>query len=222
MGGIERRLESPSRIGVHRFYQTEAVETPTLPLFTGNDLAEQQRITAALLLYAMKMGVSPEVIAIAGDTSPSDMHWIQQPEAERLAVAYSPHDWRSWSIEVTKRGIVAVSTTQDASMRMTAYCSAKRGRVISLSDNSLNTDDLIGWFKQCRDEADEHPVFGTTVPRKNITIFKGQQGNATIEFTLGRKRPQFDSPALFPSSMTYSSACTSLSYGDRGNSSRKQ
>jgi hypothetical protein len=78
LGGIERTIDSDSKLGFHRSHFGDTGSEPT-----GDDA---QKIIAALLLYIVNMGVDGRLIALASEASPSEVRWIRPDEARNLRV----------------------------------------------------------------------------------------------------------------------------------------
>jgi hypothetical protein len=85
LGGIERTLDSDSKLAFHRSH-FGGIEP------TGNDA---QMLIAALLLYIVNMGVDARLIKLATEAGPSEARWIRPDEAHELRVTTversSPH-----------------------------------------------------------------------------------------------------------------------------------
>ena len=65
LGGTARTLDPNSRLGFHQFFTASALTAPAAKLFSGQDLDATQRLTAALVLYIVQMGVDPRLIGLA-------------------------------------------------------------------------------------------------------------------------------------------------------------
>ncbi|MBZ0215415.1 MAG: hypothetical protein K8F25_02580 [Fimbriimonadaceae bacterium] len=216
LGGIERKIANGSRMGVHRFYRMDVIKNPTLPLFTGQDLAEEQRITSALVLYAMQMGVSPEIVALASEAGPTEMRWVESDEARALKLSYSPREWQPWRIETYNGGVVATSETADKTIRMVASCTKSDGPSFALTDYSDDVAGTLAWFEQNRTCSNEgyHPILGAHVSPDNVVISKTLDGGARVEFMLRKQRLSLEHPSFFSRSETgfYPNACSTDLY----------
>jgi hypothetical protein len=212
MGGIDRQIEPGSKIGLHRFYEENALLAPTAKLFTGADLDEAQKIAAALVFYSIQMGVDPLVISVAAEAGPDDVRWVEAAEGADLKLAYKPHGWKPWHIETYKNGVIAVSETNDAKVEMVAPCSRRSDPKVMLIDRSTDSD--VGqWFEGNRTCTSAHPVFGTLVKPDHINVAR-VAGGASISFHLPTATPPLDSPAIFPRDPDiYAIACSTDSYG---------
>jgi hypothetical protein len=213
-GGVERVLDEGSKLGVHRFYSENALAQPAEKIFTGRDLDDTQKITAALALYLVNMGVDARVIALAATAGPDEVHWIYLEEARDLRVTYEPRAWKPWRLEPYRGGAIAISETNDGTKRMVASCTRRLGPQVVLS-NFDTSWDVPYWFEQCRTNlfGAAHPVFGTEVDPAHVQVIKRKEGGATIRFRLPTTAPSLTSPALFSvGSPAYPSACTSDQY----------
>jgi hypothetical protein len=90
LGGTERTLDADAKLGFHRFYQKNSLKEPTAKLFTGQDLDDAQRTTAALVLYVIRMGVDPRVVTLAAEAGPNSMRWLSLGEGRELRVIWAP------------------------------------------------------------------------------------------------------------------------------------
>jgi hypothetical protein len=75
LGGTTRYVEH-GKIGVHQFYDGEAIERPDDKLFTAIDLSVNQYIEALLMEYVLQMGADYHVVSKAATTSPGDMYYL--------------------------------------------------------------------------------------------------------------------------------------------------
>lgn len=219
-GGIERVLDEGSKLGVHRFYSKIALAQPAEKVFSGNDLDNAQKITAALALYLVDMGVDARVVALAATASPDEIYWINLEEARDLRVTYEPRSWKPWRLEPFRGGAIAISETSDGTKRMVASCTRRLGPQVVLT-NFDSAWDVAKWFEQCRANllSGAHPVFGTEVDPTHVEVGKRKEGGAIIRFRLPTAAPSLTSPALFSlRSSAYPSACTSDQYeGSKNN-----
>jgi hypothetical protein len=60
---------------LHRFYQSNALLEPSAKIFTGQDLDDTQKLTAALVFYVVKMGVDARLITLAAAAGPNEVYW---------------------------------------------------------------------------------------------------------------------------------------------------
>lgn len=68
LGKELRGLSADAKLGFHRFYSKDALASSTTKLFSGQDLDDTQRITAALSLYIVNMGVDARLLALASSS----------------------------------------------------------------------------------------------------------------------------------------------------------
>jgi hypothetical protein len=148
---------------------------PSAKLFTGADLDDAQKITAALVLYVIKMGVDPRLVVLASEAGPNEIRWLQLNEARDLRVAYESFRYKPWHVEPYRGGAIAVSESNDGQSRMTASCSKQLGPNLTLIDATTSWD-IAAWFTQCREMLpfDErgHPVFGTLVDPSRVQVVR--------------------------------------------------
>lgn len=221
LGGVERRLDTNSRLGFHRFYRQSAIQNPTATLFTGHDLDEAQKLTAALVLYVVRMGVDGRVVSLAAEAGPSEMRWINSDEARTLGVAHEPRKWRPWRIETFRGGVLAISETNDLRTKMVISCSRRNGPQLVLTDTippprePSPLGDFAAWFEQNRNCVDDagHPVLGARVHPSRVEVIRMGEHTAAIRFRLPNSNPPLTSPAIFDRAGTsYPNACSTYEY----------
>ena len=203
LGGVKRSTvgENP-RVGIHRFYRSQAASNPTVKQFTGVDMDSTQQLMAGLLFYAHRMGVDLRLIALSIDAGPSEMRWLEKGELELLRVTYEPDRWADWRLVTppNSQGVIAISETQDKSKSMQLVCS--QGRLLfSVIDEKGDSD----WLRQCRDSRSSHRLFGVIIPSANVTVISKPTG---IVFQLPQTGMRLMTPAIFSANDDYPAACT--------------
>jgi hypothetical protein len=111
------------KLGVHQFYDRAALIDPEALSRTGTDAIVDQFIVAHLLRHVDRMGVSAELLQLASETLPTDMHYLTEEELTRTRAD-------SWSVrEIFVRGYkngVAIIELQyarkNADYRLELYC----------------------------------------------------------------------------------------------------
>lgn len=96
-GGVERRIDKADRIGVHQFYDQEALKVPNEKQFTALDRAQDQLTFSVLLGYLAKMGVSAEFSEISSKTLPNEITYLDQNTIQRTGIGnmyWSAEEWR--------------------------------------------------------------------------------------------------------------------------------
>ncbi|MCP5075610.1 MAG: hypothetical protein GY947_20260 [Rhodobacteraceae bacterium] len=216
LGGVERVIVSPSKLGFHRFRSVHVMSRPLSGLFAGMLLDEAQKETASLVLYAMKMGVDAHVVAgLAAEAGAGEMHWVSDNEASEFNVRYQPSAWKPWRLETDRGGVIARSDTYNGRSSMLAYCERDGQAYVELRDRNEDWD--IGyWFEQNRTCPidGKHTVFGELVSPDNTSVRKGKGGRVTMRFQLPTRAPKLTSPALFDDNIgAYPTACSTIRYG---------
>lgn len=204
LGGEERRLVGKApRFGVHRFYRSRSLNSPTLKHYSGEELDRTQRLMAGLMLYVMKMGADMRLITLAAEAGPGEMRWIDLDEARSLSVTYTPYTWEKWEIKAVNRGIIAVSQTHDGSASMQIACTRTEGAYFLIRD----TRDKATWFRQCQaTRRGGHPILGAMVGDQDvITRVNGDQ--ATIAFFINPRQSTFANASVFTDTEFYGPAC---------------
>ena len=219
LGGTERTLDAGAKLGFHRFYQENSFAEPSAKLFTGKDLDDAQRISAALVFYVIKMGVDPRLVTLAAEAAPNSMRWIALDEARELRVIYEPWAFKPWRVEPYHGGAIAITDSVDGSKSIVASCSNRLGPNVALVD-AKPTSDVVAWFDQCRklELPGGHSVFGTRVNPSQIQITRRKDGGVVMRFRLPTNNPPLTSPSLLSVDNGYPRACSTNEYlGSREN-----
>ena len=207
LGGKQRTVVSDEPLlGIHRFYNEEALSKPDAALYTGGDMDGTQQVVAGLLFYTVAMGVDPGLIALTGDAGPEEMRWLTIEEARELKVLFEPHRWEPWEIRGGEPGkqVYAASSTQDGTKSMQLLCIDGQ-LVFMLIDKAGNS----GWFQQCATGTftGYHRVLG-----RNVAIAEtharsyGAKGEG-IAFALPPGSLNTTQPGVFQDMDVYSMAC---------------
>jgi hypothetical protein len=194
------------------------LKEPSAKLFTGADLDDAQKTTAALVLYVIKMEVDPRLVVLASEAGPNEIRLLKPDEARELRVAYEPFRYKPWHVEPYGGGAIALSETNDGVSRMIVSCSKRLGPNVTLVDSTTSWD-IGAWFRQCSngDRNGAHPVFGTRVGPSRVQVINRAYGGAMIRFQLPTYDPPLTSPELL-SIENYSMACSTNRYlGTREN-----
>lgn len=204
MGGVERQLVGRQKLGVHRFYRSDAVENPTYKQFTGDDLDAVQKQMAGLLIFALKMDVDLRVIALSGESGAAEMRWLTNDEAIDLKMVFSPSTWKAWHIEGGNNDdtYVAASETQDERRTMQISCTAQ-GIHFALFDE----DEGPAWFEQCNTKETEHYVLGTHVPSAQTLIKPWGEKGTVVIFNLPEGPRDYSNSSLYSKTALYPQAC---------------
>ena len=70
-----------TKLGIHQFYQSAALDEPLRKAFSAIDKSSDQMLMALLLEYAMRMGVDLRLVSAASSIPPwQEMRWLTQEE----------------------------------------------------------------------------------------------------------------------------------------------
>jgi hypothetical protein len=182
-------------------------------LFTGHDLDNAQRATAALVLYVIRMGVDPRLMALATQAGPDEMRWLSLDEARALRVTYEPFAYRPWRLEAYQGGAIAITESNDGKKRIIASCSKRFGPNVALVDSETSWD-ITAWLEQCRNSPppEGHLVFGTRVDANKAQVVRQSDGSTLMRFRLPTSNPPLNSPALLTFQQGYARACSTNQY----------
>ena len=76
--------EQVGKLGVHQFYDQRILGGLDHKIFDALDRYRDQVMVALLLEYLHRMGVSSDLLAIAGKVLPSDVHWLSDDEIRSI------------------------------------------------------------------------------------------------------------------------------------------
>ncbi len=133
LGGVERRIDEGSRLGVHQFYS----DAPRGRGGAGRgSFAVAQTAINDLGVYMADMGVAGGLILAAASTSPVNMHWLNREELETyhaVTDVRAPAE-AAWSFAQAREGLYLVSRQQQKNGSVTEYrlSCAKNTRAIHL------------------------------------------------------------------------------------------
>lgn len=196
MGGVERRIDPGSRIGVHQFFTSKSGLGEAEPDIRLVREGFEQTIVALLLDYVLRMGVDGRLLVSAGLTEPDEMYWIESgDEAIRLGLVYDPERWSEWRIAVLGDGVIAESERADGQYKMAALCTDSGGAYFDLfiKDEAVapNGWSLRSWLvDQCLPAGSYslghgvHQILGNRVEASSIRIVD-RPGGFGLRFPLG-------------------------------------
>ena len=84
--GTNVGFQNIGRLGVHQFYNSDALANPTELKFNAEDKIADQKIISLLLAFLSKMNVSAEVLQLAANTDTEDMHYLSEEELSRTQI----------------------------------------------------------------------------------------------------------------------------------------
>lgn len=197
MGGVERRIDPGSRIGVHQFYSIARAEgdTGSDPVLVQEGV--EQEIVSFLLDYTLRMGIDGRVLVNAGLRGPDDMYWIEAgQEARESGLAYQPTAWSEWRLDLHENGVVARSDRADGKYKMVTLCTEAGGAyfVLDIIDEPRNDSDwsLRSWLvDQCLPAGSSSQgngalsILGNRVESASINVVD-RPGGFVVWFPLGR------------------------------------
>jgi hypothetical protein len=141
LGGTRREAED-GQVGVHRFFDPRSVQTPNEPIFSADDLGEQQKLSASVLEYVTEMGVAPEFVVTA-DRTPSDTYYyLTKEEMRRLKVVYDPATLTDWGLQQKSGGLVMSSKSGDGKKELSIFCEAGNKARLEARYTALTSEDI--------------------------------------------------------------------------------
>lgn len=119
------------RLGVHQFYDPEAILDPSRLSRSAFDQIEDQLVVSMLLNHFDKMGISATVLQLASRTLPDDMHYLAEAELVELGLDnYSTHKLQ---LRGYKNGVVVIElefSRNTADFRVEIYCARNQMRML--------------------------------------------------------------------------------------------
>lgn len=228
MGGVERRIDAGSRIGVHQFYSARRAESGTEnePVLVQEGV--EQELVSLLLDYTLRMGVDGRVLVNAGLSGPDEMYWIESGlEAQETGLIYAPTAWNEWDIELLGEGVIAVSGRADGKYTMAALCTKSGGAYFDLFVAEDPAEEaswsLRSWLvDQCLPAGSysqgqgAHNILGNRVEASTIRIVD-RPGGFGVRFPLGRNPVVQGSPSFLYEDAAYGACITEKFLGSDEN-----
>ena len=153
----------------------------------------EQKLTALLLSYILKMGVDGRVLMNAGFSAPDEMYWIEPgEEAYDTGLIYAPTRWRDWSIALLGGGVIAESERADGKSKMAALCTESGGAYFDIFVSEEPGSRIRDWLvDQCLPAGSAsqgqgaHRIVGNRVEMSDIRV-TDRPGGLGIRVSLGR------------------------------------
>lgn len=147
--GGKMRIASGNEIGVHQFYDSDALTDPQKKAFSAIDLSINQVLSGIVLDYALKMGVKPGLISLADSTPPWKIHFLTTPELKNLRVTNAGFVDSGWSIK-SMLGGAALTLTSTYSTRppVTVSIACRQGEPGAFLFFNSSTSYLDRWLMQ--------------------------------------------------------------------------
>jgi hypothetical protein len=166
LGGVQRTF---GRLGVHQYYDPDAIRDPSAKVFTAIDYSTQQLLSAVVTDYVIRMGADASLPLVAANTSPAEMHFLSEEEANDLKVTWEPNKFDAWAIELRNRGVVAFSKTADRQKTVTLFCRADRiPRALVTMPIYYSAQNTLGLFGGA-----DFQAFGVSARDRAKMTFKG-------------------------------------------------
>ncbi len=207
MGGIERRIEQDSFVGVHQFYSvsTESGNQNDAPVLVQQGV--EQEIVSLLLDYMLRMGVDGRVLVAAGLSGPDEMHWIGWgEEAQETGLSHAPNEWATWEVTLLGDGVLAQSARADGLYRMQAFCTQSAGAFFELFIAEPPAEEQNASYRnwlvdQCLPAGSysqgqgAHSILGNRVGASRVQVLD-RPGGFGVVFPLGRNPVVEGSPSF--------------------------
>ncbi|WP_306005020.1 hypothetical protein [Aquicoccus porphyridii] len=225
MGGVERRIDSGSLIGVHQFYSAARADGDADGEPRVVEEGVEQELVSLLLDYVLRMGVDGRVLVNAGLKSPSDMYWIGSgAEARETGLTYAPTEWSEWNIKLLGQGVIAESERADGKYKMAALCTESGGAYFDLFVPEELTEKpergIRSWLAdQCLPAGSAsqgggaHRILGNRVETSAIRIVD-RPGGFGVRFSLGHSPLVQGGPSFLYEDAPYGACLTTRFLGN--------
>jgi hypothetical protein len=171
-----------SKFGVHKFFRPETLTNFDAKSYTGKDLDIEQKLTAAIAVYLVSMGIDASLIGLASNTDAQSMRWLTPLEIEALRITYKPEEFQPWVIEAYRRGAIAYTRSKDEKSTVTIFCQRQKGVSVIVA-SPYNSEQQAAGLRECSIE-NEHNVLGVKIPTSNIQQGPKVNGKPTLQFNL--------------------------------------
>ncbi|WP_271570911.1 hypothetical protein [Bradyrhizobium sp. CCBAU 11386] len=162
LGGITRSVDA-GELGVHQFYHEISLRDPAAKIFSSLDFSNQQLVSALLIDYAFQMGVDPRFVSMAAGTPPNEMLFLGDRELNELNVRWFPKELGGWLIEPSGTGVIAVTTSKDATRTVTfAYLGGHHSR-LTVEDRASDIEP--SWLNSALDAVEGVVAFDRRLPK---------------------------------------------------------
>jgi hypothetical protein len=105
LGGTTRTAAG-GEIGVHRFYDPKALASATDPIFSAQDMAEEQELLSEALRYVAEMGASSKFLVAASNTPSSAVYYFSDQELSEFAISLDVDTVKDWRIQAQGGGLI--------------------------------------------------------------------------------------------------------------------
>jgi hypothetical protein len=154
------------QLGVHQFYDAEALDDPEVLSRSAKDAIFDQLLISRLLRHLNQMGVSAELLQLASQTPPTDMHFLTEDELTRTR----SDSWsvRDLFIRGYRNGVAIVElqyVRKKADYRLEIYCD--KGQMKMLAN--------VNWRGSYDIQGHQNWKFF-----ENLTVPSSSEGNAIV------------------------------------------
>jgi hypothetical protein len=158
-----------TKLGIHQFYQTDALSEPQKKAFSALDMSEQQALMGILLEYTLKMGIDTRLVSFASSIPPGSVRWL------------TPDEMLAWKIDNTHRHYSA----------LTFHAYARSGAYVEVSNLSGPDTSYLRIF--CKNGMSE-PLFAFITDHQGAVAeatgdFRRLLSGMKITFEFGSGKP---------------------------------
>ena len=146
VGGIERSVVAPSRIGVHQIaisrqslYESKAISVDELD----RTFASSQIVIGLVISHFIKMGIDLNVVTLMTQTLPADVRWLSSEELKSARIDYDPNKFEDWAVEAYKSGLVAFTRSSNGARQLTLFCTANKMQFKLTANGAPYANDFV-------------------------------------------------------------------------------
>jgi hypothetical protein len=152
LGGKHRFVGKYDQIGVHQWYNQQAILTPDRATLSAVDAMRDQALLGKVLAYLRRMGIDPRLLTLASETPPTDMTILSEDMLTEFGIDNMVFRNSGWSIRPDGAGIVANIETQygvEAPKHLRFYCASDGSHIFfSRSLDGVEPESFINAMGQ--------------------------------------------------------------------------
>ena len=181
LGGVSRRVENGSLLGVHQFSSSRAIDV----LQSQTVLGVTQLTVGALLEYLDELDVSADLLRIASQTPPNSMYWLSAQELNKFGIETFRPAHAHWEGRLLPTGGLKLMIEQrqlesNLSVQASLTCEAQNDQFVTIETVASVVD-----FSVIRDAILDEPTI-RSYPEDTAMLTTGRIDEY---FSLSRRTP---------------------------------
>ena len=182
VGGVDRAVTSPSRIGIHQMsvrhqnlYQSNVVNVEELD----KSFSTSQILMGLVISHFIEMGVDLNAASLMSQVMPMNIKWLSPDELVTTKIVYSPTKFSDWAIEPYKAGIIAFTRSLSGNHQMTLFCVANKMQFRFVANGPPYVDadrPYANNFLSSVENIDAVEIVGFRILKSNFKISENPKG----------------------------------------------